>query len=216
MEPEGSWRGDGNQYLDPQQHAQAKELIDRVRRREEKITEDIGHVRTENVSGGWLEGLEHRRKGDDRLREKIANELTVTPGMNPEGAIYKLNDAIRYTFCFDTASYSDGYWDVKQRLEARGYEMTYSKNHWSDNPDYKGINTRWVTPEGQRFEVQFHTTESFRAKHEITHEYYERLRNPLTKDNERGELEMLQQEVCDWISTPEGVREIPDHRAKGR
>ena len=42
--------------------------------------------------------------------------------------------------------------------------MIYSKNHWRDDPEYKGINTRWITPEGQRFEVQFHTAESFHAK----------------------------------------------------
>ena len=59
--------------------------------------------------------------------------------------------------------------------------MIYSKNHWRDDPEYKGINTRWVTPEGQRYEVQFHTAESFHAKQQVTHEAYERLRNPLTQ-----------------------------------
>jgi hypothetical protein len=215
-DPAGSWRGDGNQYLDPHQHEQAKELIDGVRQREEKITADIAQVGSENASGGWLEGLEHRRKGDDRLKEKIATELAVTPGMEPDDAIRKLSDAIRYTFCFERSKYSDGYGDVKHRLEESGYEMVYSKNHWSDRPDYKGINTRWLTPEGQRFEVQFHTEESFRAKHDVTHEYYERLRNPLTDDNERDELEALQQEVCLWITSPDGVRDIPDYKAKDR
>jgi hypothetical protein len=44
----------------------------------------------------------------------------------------------------------------------------YSKNYWTD-AEYKGINTRWVTAEGQRFEVQFHTPDSFHAKHQVTH-----------------------------------------------
>ena len=42
--------------------------------------------------------------------------------------------------------------------------MIYTKNHWRDDLEYKGINTRGVTPEGQRYEVQFHTAESFHAK----------------------------------------------------
>ena len=42
------------------------------------------------------------------------------------------------------------------RLESCGHEMYLSKNSWG-NLEYKGINTRWVTQEGQRFEVQFHT-----------------------------------------------------------
>src|SRR6516162_11062269 len=61
-------------------------------------------------------------------------------------------------------------------VESRGHEMYYSKNYWAD-PEYKGINTRWVTPEGQRFEVQFHTPDSFHAKHQVTHLAYERIRD---------------------------------------
>ena len=94
--------------------------------------------------------------------------------------------------------------------------MIYSKNHWRDDPEYKGINTRWVTPEGQRFEVQFHTAESFHAKQQVTHKSYERIRNPLTQDEERRELEAFQREVCSWITVPEGVRDIPDYHRKGR
>ncbi len=42
--------------------------------------------------------------------------------------------------------------------ENLGYEMCQSRNSW-DDAEYKGINTRWVTEGGQRFEVQFHTPE---------------------------------------------------------
>ena len=103
------------------------------------------------------------------------------------------------------------YWDIKERLETSGYTMYYSDNHWSDT-QYKGINTRWTTSEGQRFEVQFHTPESFHAKQKITHASYERLRNPLTGDGERRELMTFQQEVCSWITVPEGVADIPNYR----
>jgi hypothetical protein len=215
-DPAGSWRGDGNQYLDPQQHAQARDVIAGVQRAEQALTRQMGEVERQNASGGWLAGLEYRRKGEDRLKEKLADELGITPAMQPERAIEKVNDAIRYTFCFDPERYADGYWDVKQRLEAREHQMIYSKNHWRDDPEYKGINTRWVTPEGQRFEVQFHTPESFHAKQQVTHTSYERIRNPLTHDDERSELEAFQREVSSWITAPEGVQDIPDHRRKGR
>ena len=56
--------------------------------------------------------------------------------------------------------------------------MTYSKNHWLDDPQYKGVNSRWKTPDGGRFELQFHTPESFYAKEQLTHRSYERLRSP--------------------------------------
>jgi hypothetical protein len=209
-DPEGSWRGDGNQYLDPEQHAQANEVIADVARTEKKITEHMKQADQDNACGGWLEGLAHRRKGEERLKEKIGTELNITPAMRPDEALKKINDAIRYTFCFEPGSYSDGYWDIRQRLEACGYQMVYSKNHWRDDPEYKGINTRWHTSEGHRFEVQFHTPESHHAKEEVTHRSYERLRNPLTQDDERFELEAFQREVSFWVTVPEGAQDIPD------
>jgi hypothetical protein len=215
-DPAGSWRGDGNQYLDPEQHAQSNEVIAGVGRSEKRLTEHMEGAERENASGGWLEGLGHRLKGEERLKEKIASELGITPAMTPENAINKLNDALRYTFCFKPENYSDGYLNVKEQLETREHRMVYSKNHWRDDPEYKGINTRWVTPEGQRFEVQFHTAESYHAKQEVTHGSYERLRNPLTEDDERSKLESFQREVSSWITVPDGAREIPDHGMRGR
>jgi hypothetical protein len=214
-DPAGSWRGDGNQYLSPGQHAKAKDVIAGVQRAERALTGDMREVARDNACGGWLDGLQFRCKGEERLKEKIAGELGITPAMKPEDAIGKIKDAIRYTFCFEPGRYSDGYWDVKHRLEAREYRMVYSKNHWRDDPEYKGINSRWVTPEGQQFELQFHTPESFDAKQQVTHGSYERLRNPLTDDDERKELEAFQREACSWIAVPAGVHDIPDYRRKG-
>jgi hypothetical protein len=215
-DPAGSWRGDGNQYLNPRQHAQAKDVIAGVQRAEQTLTKDMGEAERQNASGGWLAGLEYRRKGEDRLKEKIAEKVEHEPGRTPAGVVREINDAVRYTFCFDREHYAGGYWDVKQRLEAREYTMIYSKNHWRDDPEYKGINTRWISPEGQRFEVQFHTPESFHAKQQVTHRCYERLRNPLTQDDERQELRSFQREVSSWITVPEGARAIPDYRRKGQ
>ena len=77
-DPAGSWRGDGNQYLDPEQHQQARNVIELVRGREEKITEDIRAVERENTRGGWLEGLDHRLKGDERLKKRSPTELGIS------------------------------------------------------------------------------------------------------------------------------------------
>jgi hypothetical protein len=216
QDPAGSWRGDGNQYLSPEQHAQAKDVIAGVQRAENALTEQMTDVARENSCGGWLDGLQFRLKGEERLKEKIATELGITPAMKPEDAIGKVKDVIRYTFCFAPENYSDGYWDVKQSLEAREYQMVYSKNHWHDDPQYKGINSRWVTPDGRQFELQFHTPESFDAKQRVTHGSYERLRNPLTLQDERVELEAFEYEVCSWIAVPAGVQDIPDYRRKSR
>jgi hypothetical protein len=92
--------------------------------------------------------------------------------------------------------------------------MYYSKNSWT-NAEYKGINTRWVTPDGQRFEVQFHTPDSFHAKHYVTHAAYERIRNPATSKQELRELHAFQQEVSAWIQIPDSASDIPDFKKEG-
>ena len=80
---------------------------------------------------------------------------------------------------------------------------------------YKGINTRWVTTEGQRFEVQFHTPDSFHAKHQVTHLAYERIRDTSTGRAELRELHAFQREVSSWIQVPDGAGDIPDIRKEG-
>jgi hypothetical protein len=83
------------------------------------------------------------------------------------------------------------------------------------NREYKGINTRWVTPERQRFEVQFHTPESFHAKEDITHKAYERIRNATITDRERKELREFQREVSRAVPIPDGAMDIPDYKKEG-
>jgi hypothetical protein len=209
-DPEGSWRGDGNQYLSPEQHAQANDVIAEVRRSEETVSGHMRDVERENDAGGTLHGWEFRLKQDDRLKEKIAEVLKQEPSRRAGDAALRVPDAIRYTFCFNSADYSAGYLDVKDRLGNHGYQMIYHKNHWCDDLEYKGINTRWITPGGQRFEVQFHTPESLHAKQEVTHSSYERIRGASAGADERGELSTFQREVSSWIPVPEGVAEIPD------
>jgi hypothetical protein len=213
-DPPGSWRGKGNQYLDPEQHARAKDVIADVERAEKPITKHLQEVEQDNACGGWLEGLEYRLKGEDRLKEKIAEVLKRVPGRTAEATARTLPDPIRYTFCFEADDYADGYWDVKSRVESNGHEMIYSKNSWRDDSGYRGINTRWVTPEGQQFELQFHTLESFHAKQQITHNAYERARSPLTQPKERQQLDSFQRAVFSWLTFPEDAATIPDYRRK--
>jgi hypothetical protein len=211
QDQEGSWRGDGAHYLNPEQHREVSEEITRVREIQKGLTEYIVKAEQENACGGWLEGLDHHIKSEDRIKEKVAEIVKRMHDKTAEDIVRELPDVIRYTFCFEPNNYATGYWDVKQRLEQQGHSMVYSKNHWQDDPEYKGINTRWDMPGGQRFELQFHTPESYCAKQEVTHGSYERLRYPLTQDEERRELRSFQREVCRWIGVPEGAAAIPDY-----
>jgi hypothetical protein len=213
-DPPGSYRSDGGFYLSPQRHAETIAAIGRMRDAEPGISADVRATEQDNKVGGWLEGFDCRIKGEDRLKEKVAEQLKSEPRTAATDALRQVPDAIRYTFCFEPDGYARGYYDIKERLENCGYTMYLSKNSWS-NPEYKGINTRWATAEGRRFEVQFHIPESFHAKHHVTHDAYERIRNPMISDRERRELRDFQREVSSAIPIPDGAAAIPDFEKKG-
>ena len=191
------------------------EAVGRIREAEPRISADVLAIEQENKHGGWLEGFEQRLKGEDRLKQKIAEGLAAsTPDATPSQVLRLIPDAIRYTFCLEPENYAKGFYGIKEQLEGRGYEMYFCKNWWTD-PEYKGINTRWVTPEGQRFEVQFHTAESFHAKHHMTHLAYERIHNPPPIRAELRELHAFQREVSSWVQVPDGAIDIPDYSKEG-
>jgi hypothetical protein len=199
---------------DAERQAETADAIGQMRKTEPGLSADAQVFVQENDQGGWLAGFEHRLKGEDRLKEKIAEKLEAEPRMTASEALREVADAIRYTYCFQPENYTRGYYDIKERFEGRGYEMYYSKNWWT-NPEYKGINTRWITQDGERFEVQFHTPDSFHAKHVVTHDAYERIRDPATSDEERGELKEFQRTVSSRIRVPDGAADIPDYRKEG-
>ncbi len=60
----------------PERQAETAEAIGRVREAEPRLSADAQAIEQENKDtyGGWLEGFDHRIKGDDRLEEKIAEQ----------------------------------------------------------------------------------------------------------------------------------------------
>ena len=219
-EPEGSadaagtYRSRGGFKLNPERHAETIEAIGRIRETEPSISADMQAVEKENTCGGWLAGFDRRIKGEDRLKEKVAEQAAAEPDKSSSAILRKTPDALRFTCCFEPDNYAGGYYDIKARLEGAGHEMYRSMNHWAD-PEYKGINTRWITQQGQRFEVQFHTPESFHAKEILTHKAYERIRDTTTSRPELRELHAFQRELSAWIQVPDGAPDIPDFKKKG-
>src|SRR5579859_156184 len=210
----GSWRGDGDRCLSAEDNAEADRQIGLLRRPEEAVTGLLTRIEHDNPHAGVLVGLDHRLKGPDRLKEKIADKLGIKGVAGAADAVKTINDAIRYTFCFGGDHYVRGHDDVQARLESAGCRMTYRKNHWPDDPHYKGINSRWTTPDRGRFELQFHTRESFYAKEQLTHPAYRRLRQPTTTAPERRELLAFQSKVSAAVPEPAEVRRVTDFKVR--
>ena len=213
-DPPGTWRGKGDRHLSPDENAQAGQVIGLLQECEPVVTDLLRRLGSQSPFGARLVGLEHRRKGQDRLKEKIADGLDARLAPDFVLAASKVSDAVRYTYCLDAEQYAAGYADIHERLESAGYRMTFRANRWIGDLEYRGMNTRWLTPEGDRFELQFHTPESFFAKELLTHEPYERIRDPETTMEEEQELLRHERLVCAAIPEPDGVGDIPDVRPR--
>ncbi len=213
-DPPGSWRGAGDRYLSPEDHAEAEKQIGLLREPEKAVTSLLKQIEHDNPHGGVLVGLGHRLKGADRLKEKITDKMRFKGLDSPADAARTINDAVRYTFCLRAEEYVGGHSYVQRQLESAGYQMIYRKNHWVDDPDYKGINTRWTTPAGCRFELQFHTRESFYAKEELTHAPYQRLRGLTVTRAEERELMAFQRQVSAAVPRPIDVSQVTDYRVR--
>jgi hypothetical protein len=175
---------------------------DRIRDIEQRvITPAMQEIAAQDPSRE-LVGLDHRLKGPDRLKEKVADYLIADSEASPSEALSRVPDGIRFTFCYSDDRYASGVLTDIDRLESRGFNLVKPlKNVW-DSDLYKGINSQWRDPEsGQRFEVQFHTWRSYEAK-QVTHVAYERLRSSATSGAERELLKDLQREVCAAIPIP--------------
>jgi hypothetical protein len=208
----GSWRGEGDQYLNAEENLVAGHALERIRPIEEKVNATLHEIKTE-VPGCDLVGLKFSLKGEERFKEKVSDEVRAKPDRSIAEITERMPDAVRYTFQLNADRYVDGYWNLRHHLELSGSELLLSRNSW-DSPDYKGVNTRWLGPDGQVFEVQFHTPESYQAK-QLTHTAYERLRTENAPGAERPELEAFQQEVSVRIPVPDGATGIPDYRKHG-
>src|SRR5258708_25125926 len=53
-DPAGSWRGDGNQYLNPEQHAEAKAVIAEVQAAEKTLTGRVKEAERDNACGAGV------------------------------------------------------------------------------------------------------------------------------------------------------------------
>jgi hypothetical protein len=208
-DPPGSWRGDGDRFLKVADNSRVEAACDLIADREqEKISPALRVIESQDPDRHLI-GFDDRLKGRDRFKEKIHDAISLLR-RSPEEAVSRVPDAIRYTFQYQAAHYTQGVWMDIERLKGQGFELQRLRNSWSDE-QYKGINSQWIERDtGQRFEVQFHTRISFEAK-QLTHDAYERLRSKQADMFEELVLEAFQRKVTADVPVPSGATDIPDY-----
>ena len=87
--------------------------------------------------------------------------------------------------------------DKLLELTKKGYQIDRVGNSWGDDY-YQGLNMTLISPNGQYFELQFHTEDSFMVKEKINHVYYEQSRDSTLSENARKiaqEIQRINQEL---------------------
>ena len=115
---------------------------------------------------------------------------------------------LRYTYVLPVESFADEFARIRQALEKAGYTVIKVKNTLGDaSSAYRGVNTQFETPDGFKFELQFHTKQSLDVK-ERNHALYEEERLEDTPLERKWELRREMADNAAKIKTPPNIEEV--------
>jgi hypothetical protein len=182
-----------------------KQIYIKAIRNEPHITQELQEI--VKAYGGYLDGLEYRLKSPSSVFEKIYVRPEKTP-------IVDMNDIVRYTEIQNPDKLVSSVQGTISDLEKNGYEIIKLKNTWiDDTTPYQGINAQIISPDGQSFELQFHTPESFALKNsEEMHGLYEQTRVLHKLSKEYVTLTDKMFELSDMLEVPKDIKSIKSFR----
>ncbi len=187
--------------------------------------------------GGQMVGLEYRLKRPTSLYRKVMSDLKEQQAngnlnFGIEDSIKGMKDVARFTIALnEDDDFGNNVINYMNAIKQKGYTPIKFQNTMTPNASYKGINTNFRDPEGNIFELQFHTPSSMWRKERIgvdlanrtntldhrdltSHDFYEATR--VLEDKKRlgiitpEEEELLnilnEENIKHWL----GVRDYPD------
>lgn len=186
----------------------AQALLAEAKKHEPNITKDLQIIAS--TKGAKMVNLEERFKSKDSLSRKLLD--TATAFNIPINKIAsKNNDTLRYTFVFETEKYAIGFAKTLSALKQKGYEVPSRKiwNAWKqadtdDDKGYRGINIMVISSQKQKFELQFHTLESFLLKTK-THGLYKEARSLNVSKQRKAEIKQQQIRMAKKVKRPQGI-----------
>lgn len=148
----------------------AADLTEHGTKVEPKLTKMVR--RLAKRTGGSPTGLDFRLKGFDSLVRKLSTDVAERHEP-PEAVASKVFDVNRYTIVFPDSGYGSGASSVLAELRATGHKLRI-KNYWKrPNFAYQGINVQVRSPDGTRWELQFHTAKSAEIAEGPLHRLFE-------------------------------------------
>ena len=185
--------------------SEAKRLVENARAKEPERTSIL--QKCAQSAGGQMVGLEFAVKSEESLTRKIKSEATEK-GITVEEAAAGMRDVNRYTMQLAEDAFVAGYNKTMKALQQNGHEVIRVKNTLANpNAEYRGVNTNLKSPEGDVWELQFHTAKSLEIK-EANHKLYEIQRLDSTTASQKKELGEKMAKNAASIPTPKGIESI--------
>jgi Region found in RelA / SpoT proteins len=186
----------------------AAELLKQAVKNEHNITADLQNIARE-ISAEMV-GLENKFKTEVSLIRKLTDTANINSKKLQEVA-ETINDVLRYSFILPIETYKNDFQKAINLLESAGYTIPKNRiwNAWKyignkRDKGYRGINITIISSQRQKFELQFHTAESYLLKTE-THDLYKELRSSAVSEEREAKLIYLMKEVASNVKRPEGV-----------
>lgn len=168
--------------------------------REPEITAQVKDIAKK--TGMDMEGIEYRIKGKRSYLRKIGSKYS------PDGNTYEVKDILRYTYTAAPGKLVECMQKAIEAYRNMGYNTIEVKNYWMNkrNP-YNGVNTTVKAPNGQKFEIQYHTPESYRVK-DTMHGLYEKWRVLDPTTTEAIELRKQMHQMSASMEVPQNISEV--------
>lgn len=180
-------------------------LIDEAKKNDKSTTNEL--VASCSKTLGRLEGLDERIKSVESTTRKVKDK-SQEKGISPEEYSKQVTDILRYTFCSNENNLIKEFFDIKNNLENKGYNIIEINNTFPiQNATYKGINSLVKNSDGYIFELQFHTYQSLQIK-EQNHILYKKSRLPSTPSEEKKKLVRKMIVNSKKVIIPNNINEI--------
>lgn len=179
--------------------------------KEVKITKDV--TSAVKKAGGKMYGLENKLKTKESISRKIRTD-SEEKNISFDESAKDIKDAVRYTMISDDKNFVSDYEKVKKDLESKGYKEERCKNYFTlykeGKAKHKSVQSVFSDKTGYKFEMQFQTPQSQKAKDEKIPIYEER-RKPGNTAKRNMELEWQMEELAEKVPDPVGIEKIKSH-----
>lgn len=201
----------------------AKMEASRARAEEKDVTATVRSVAETLKNAGNPVNMPHF---DRRLRSELSmtDQLTGMSAPSEAGA-QLISNAVRHVFELVDKDFARAFKKAMLTFDELGCAEVSTTNWFrTRSPTIVGIKTVLATPGGYRFEVEFHTADSYKAKVD-NHDTYKQLQKlQKLQEQQPGNGEPLDQSIaeqllarerqaCNKVVIPDGAMEIPHWEA---